>query len=372
MAALLLVLLCAMPGEAWAIPDLWRMLEPHRERLGVPALGAVIVTRQDSMTALGVDGVRVADGDDMVALADAWHLGSITKSMTATVAARLAAQGLISFDSTVGGVLGARFPGMNAAYRNVTLRDLLGHRGGFTDDVTSLEVWERINVINDPPQDQRAAFLAEVLAHPPARRPGRGWLYSNAGYVVAGVMMEEAAGASWEELMARELFEPLKMASAGIGAPRGASGEAGGRDAPWGHRPGNPPQPVPPGPLADHPPALAPAGTVHMNLPDLAAYLREHLRGARGESDYLPGEYFTELHRRIGGRNYALGWYVPHASWAARRVLTHDGSNTLWYAVVWVAPDRDVAFAVTMNMVPENVNDVDDVIRDLVRFHFGR
>ena len=46
-----------------------------------------------------------------------------------------------------------------------------------------------------------------------------------------GAMLEEATGTSWEELVRREVFEPLGMTNAGFGAPLG-----GGREAqPCGH-----------------------------------------------------------------------------------------------------------------------------------------
>jgi len=50
------------------------------------------------------------------------------------------------------------------------------------------------------------------------------------------------------------------------------------------------------------------------------------------------------------GMPYALGWIAPpQIPWAGGPVLTHDGSNTLWYATAVVAPARGVAFIALSN-----------------------
>ena len=90
------------------------------------------------------------------------------------------------------------------------------------------------------------------------------------------------------------LFNPLDMASCGFGAPATVDTT----DAPWGHRTAaSEHTPGPPGPAADNPPALGPAGTVHCTLRDWARFAQLHLRGARREpTPYLRPESFARLH----------------------------------------------------------------------------
>ena len=68
----------------------------------------------------------------------------------------------------------------------------------------------------------------------PAAQAETEFLYSNAGYVIAGAMLEQVTGESWEELIRTEVFEPLGMTRAGFGAP----GSADAVDQPRGHRAG--------------------------------------------------------------------------------------------------------------------------------------
>jgi D-alanyl-D-alanine carboxypeptidase len=53
-------------------------------------------------------------------------------------------------------------------------------------------------------------YVSRVLSSALEAERG-GYLYSNAGYVVAGAMLEAAGGAPWEELVAREVFAPLGL-----------------------------------------------------------------------------------------------------------------------------------------------------------------
>jgi CubicO group peptidase (beta-lactamase class C family) len=132
------------------------------------------------------------------------------------------------------------------------------------------------------------------------------------------------------------------MSGVGFGAP----GSPGQPDQPWGHA-GS--APVEPGPTADNPAAIGPAGTVHATMDDLALYFQLHLDGARGGATaLLAPESFSKLHQPVGATGYACGWAIADRPWANGRTLSHAGSNTLWYAVVWIAPVRGFGvFAVT-------------------------
>jgi hypothetical protein len=75
------------------------------------------------------------------------------------------------------------------------------------------------------------------------------------------------------------------------------------------------------------------------------------LRGAQGEKGLLlKPESFERLHNDPFGQNYyALGWVLAERSWANGPVIWHNGSNTLWYAVTWIAPRRNAAFLAATN-----------------------
>jgi D-alanyl-D-alanine carboxypeptidase len=87
---------------------------------------------------------------------------------------------------------------------------------------------------------------------------------------------------------------------------------------------------------------MGPAGTVHCNLRDWGKFLRLHLRAARGESTpLLSAATISKLHQPPVGGDYASGWAVVDRPWGGGNVLTHSGSNTLFFATVWMAPKRN-------------------------------
>jgi CubicO group peptidase (beta-lactamase class C family) len=185
-----------------------------------------------------------------------------------------------------------------------------------------------------------------ILRQEPEAKPGTTYIYSNAGYSVAGVIAEQAMKTPWETLMKEMLFEPLRMKTAGFGA----MGTPGRIDEPWQHVIKDDKLfAVEPGRLSDNPPVLGPGGTIHCSIRDWAKFVIEHLQGASDAGSLLKGETIELLHTPSFGGDYASGWVVTKRDWGGGKVLTHTGSNNMSFAVVWMAPKRDFAVLVASN-----------------------
>ncbi|MCA8976532.1 MAG: beta-lactamase family protein [Planctomycetes bacterium] len=353
--------------------DLSPLLERVRQKSDLPGVGAVVVQGQ-RIVAEGAAGVRRLGGEDRIRIDDRWHLGSCTKSMTATLAAVLVEDGKLSWDLTIAKALPELADAMHADYRDVTIESLLAMRGGVghAEDVPGLwaELWQR----KDAPVEERRKLATAILQRPPKMKAGE-FLYSNSSFAIAGHMMETVLDEPWEQLLTRLVFEPLQMKSAGFGVPWTVT------EGPSPHdRAG---KPIDPGPMADNPPAIAPAATVHMTLADWATYGAEHLRGLRAmRGELLQPRSFARLHKSHSDdelEGYALGWAVTTRPWAkpARyrkgRCLTHTGSNNSWVAIVWIAPERDLAVFVATNIGGEGVPPrVEAVVDAVIRDHLTR
>jgi CubicO group peptidase (beta-lactamase class C family) len=325
--------------------DTAQALEVIRKKHNLPAL-AVAVVLDGKIVATNAVGSRKKDGAERVTVDDKFHVGSITKSMTATLAARLVEEGRISWATTVGEVFNDFQNEINPAYRQVTLEQLLEQRSGAPGSPPG-GLWAKAWKATGSPTAQRLEFVKGLLALKPEAPPGTKYIYSNQGYAIAGAMLEKKTGIAWEDLMRRYLFEPLQMKSAGFGPPA----TVGKVDQPWGHSRLVGLRPVAPGdPQADNPLAIGPAGIVHCSIEDLAKYAAFHLAGDRGEGKLLKAETFKKLHTAVAGNDdYALGWVVRQRKWARRRALWHNGSNTMFFAVVWIAPARNFAVVVATN-----------------------
>ncbi len=343
------------------------MLETIRAKHKLPAL-AIAVIVDGKVVATNAVGVRRYGAAAKVTAQDKFHIGSITKSMTATVAAMLVEKGKISWATTIAESFPEFVNDIHADYRSATLEQLLANRGGVPGKPPPA-LWMKAWQATGTPAAQRLAFIKGILEREPEAKPGTKTIYSNQGYTIAGVMLEKASGKTWEELMRTMLFEPLGMNSAGFGAPA----SVGQVDQPWGHTKSTAAiKPVPPGPGADNPMAIAPAGAVHCSLVDLAQYAAFHMAGERGQSKLLKAETLRKLHEPVGD-NYALGWLVTERNWAGGRALTHSGSNTMFYVVVWMAPERNCAVIIASNIgVTEAAAGCDEAAGKLIKDYFGR
>lgn len=315
------------------------VLEPIRARHKFPALGGAIVTSK-GLTAMAVTGVRKYDSDVAATPADLWHLGSDTKAMTAAWIATVVSAGKLTWESTIGAVLPQETAGTPGAFRDITLMQLLSHRAGLPANID----WQKASRAADTPRGQRlvAAQMAAKVAL--SSTPGSKYEYSNLGYVLAATMAEKVADRAWEDEIRTTIFTPLGMTSAGFGG----LGTPGQIDQPWPHTNTGKPTATN-GPLIDNPEVMGPAGTVHCSLADWAKFIADQLRGFDGHGALFGPDIYSRLHTAPFGGNYAYGWLVAERPWAGGTVYTHAGSNTMNYAVVWMAPKRDFAVLVTTN-----------------------
>lgn len=342
--AILLVLTATRHLTAAAAPSgdpaTAQVLEGLRKKHDLPAL-AVVVVKDGQICDRAASGVRKAGDLTPATVNDQFHIGSCTKSMTATLAAMLIEEGKLRWDTTIAEVFPELKDTMQKLYASVTIEQLLTHRGGVPGKPPAA-AWQQAWRQEGTPQQQRYAFVGAVLSKPPEAAPGTKFIYSNQGYAIVGAMLEKLTGTAWEALITRRLFQPLGMDSAGFGTP-GAPGKV---DQPWGHsrRSG-----VTTASQEDNPPAISPAGRVHCSLDDLARYAIIHVQGERN-GGLLKAETFRKLHTPPQGADYACGWAVCQRGWAGGNALTHNGSNTYWYVVMWLAPEKHFAVVVGTNM----------------------
>ena len=334
-------------------------LEQIRAKHNLPSLAAIAMI-DGEVRFLDAVGVRKLGSAEKVTPEDKWHIGSCTKSMTATLAAMLVEQGKLDWNTTVGEIFSEWRDEMDPQWRGVSLEQLLEHRSGAPHNAPPdlwAQAWKEIGT----PTEQRRQFVHGLLTRPPETPPGTKYEYSNQGYAIAGAMLEHITRKPWEDLMRDMLFAPLGMKSAGFGAPA----SVGEVDQPWGHTKSG--EPVPPGPRADNPPAIGPAGTVHCSLTDLARYADLHRRGQFSDTPLLKHESFVKLHTAPPGQDYAMGWIVAPRPWAGGAALTHVGSNTTFLVDIWIAPEKKAILIAATNTAKDAEKAADEMVGVLVR-----
>jgi D-alanyl-D-alanine carboxypeptidase len=162
----------------------------------------------------GAAGTRTLHGEAPARPRDRFRVGSITKTMVATVVLQEVEAGRLSLDTPVNEIVKDLFPG----HPDITVEQLLSHRSGATtgtdalllahmDDPTS---WHQF--IAAISQDYTAEeHLAAVNATPWLFAPGTDFGYSNAGYIALGAVLEELTGEGLEDLLQDRVFDEAGM-----------------------------------------------------------------------------------------------------------------------------------------------------------------
>jgi len=305
---------------------------------GIPGVAVAVAT---SMTTLvRTAGSTEAGGSRAIGPRHLFHIGSNTKSMTATLAGLAVDAGLLSWETTAGPVLGVDDAPGSAA----TLSQLLRHSAGILPLTTDDEVARWCVQVGDP-VSRRAALADRLLREGILFPPGEGHEYSNGGYTIVAAMLEQVHGESWETLLRRQVFAPTGM-DALVGWPRDRSPRQ-----PAGHREVS--GRFEPHQLADGyrlQPEIAPAGDASTTPRSYARFLQAHLAALSGLPAWLPMAVAKELHRP-DAEGYACGWGVQTFEGATTSV--HAGSAETFLCLAAIQPSRDIAVGIMANAAGE-------------------
>jgi CubicO group peptidase (beta-lactamase class C family) len=247
-----------------------------------------------------------------------FEIGSVTKTMTATLLAVLALEGALTLDDPAGRWLDA---GQNA---DITLGQLATHTSGLPREAP--------NHAADGPNPYRAftAERAEEGLRAVARKPGGGRAYSSFGYQLLGLVLERAAGRPYQDLLADLLLGPLGMTCSGVGAAGGGTrltGHAGGRPADHWDR------------------ALPGAGGVEASVGDLAIYLAAGLApppGRLGDAIAMCLRPRVPIDAELAG---GLGWMIGRG----QGVCSHNGGTGGFSASTALRPESGQAIGALLN-----------------------
>lgn len=301
-------------------------VEEETSRRAEPAPPVVPTTSSGSLVT-AVDGEVVScegwGGGDCDTVYD---IGSITKQFTAAAVVELQSQGRLRVSDRIGRYLD-RVP---RDKRPITVEHLLTHTSGLVGSLGG-----------DYEPLSRAGLIREAMASDLRSAPGTRYHYSNVGYSLLAVIVEQASGEGYEEFLARHLLEPAGMTSTGYVLPDwdpadvaveyDARGRSHGRpyehpwaaDGPYWNLRGN-------GGLLSTARDMARWGEA-LDDPDLRPLFRPRVReGARADSWY------------------GYGWVVMDTPLGT--VQWHNGGNGMSYAEVTRIPSQDgFVFWVTNN-----------------------
>jgi D-alanyl-D-alanine carboxypeptidase len=137
---------------------------------------------------------------------DEVRVGSLTKTVIATITLQLVGQGRLRPTDTVERWLPGAVPNGDA----ITLRMLLNHTSGIFDYVTDPD-WNAAVLANPYRYWSPQELIAVANAHPPLFPPGHGLSYSNTGYILVGLVLETVTGQPVQDLVSQRVARPLRL-----------------------------------------------------------------------------------------------------------------------------------------------------------------
>jgi CubicO group peptidase (beta-lactamase class C family) len=205
----LLLLALAAPAGAQGVPAaaavrarVDSLARAYVAEHGSPGVSIQLVRGSDTLVSAGYG---LADVEQRVpaTAATVYRIGSVTKQFTAAAVMRLVEQGKVSLEDSIARYL----PGLPAAWRRVTVRQLLNHTSGIPSYTDIGEPWVR-RWREDMPPDTLVALTAHDSLW---FEPGSQWRYDNTGYVLLGMLLDRVTGTPYPEYVEREIARPLGL-----------------------------------------------------------------------------------------------------------------------------------------------------------------
>ncbi|MFC8563550.1 serine hydrolase domain-containing protein [Peribacillus frigoritolerans] len=138
-----------------------------------------------------------------------FRIGSVTKTFIATVLLQLAGENRLNLDDSIEKWLPGVIQGNGYDSNQITIRQILNHTSGIADYIKSKDF-----DIKDTKKSYTAEeFVKMGVSLPPDFAPGKGWSYSNTGYVLLGILIEKVTGNSYAEEVENRIIEPLELSN---------------------------------------------------------------------------------------------------------------------------------------------------------------
>ncbi|WP_262975127.1 serine hydrolase domain-containing protein [Roseovarius litoreus] len=188
------------------------MLEDFHERYGFPGATAAI-SLPDGTIMSAATGLADIEAGRAMTPETPMLAASIGKSLVAATVLALEAEGLLSRDDLLSAHLGDR-PWFDALPNPgaITINHLLHHTAGLPDHVHLPEFqqnWTQITTRDGEFDPER--LVAFVAGREPLFEAGQAWVYSDTGYVLLGLVIEQVTGEAWHEAVAARLVNPLDL-----------------------------------------------------------------------------------------------------------------------------------------------------------------
>jgi CubicO group peptidase (beta-lactamase class C family) len=295
-----------------------------------------------------------------------FKIASNTKAMTATLLARLVQEGKLRWDDPVTKYLPSFRMYDPWVTKNIQVGDLLVHHSGLPEGAGDLMLWPGPNHFTP------GNVVAGLRYLKPAYSFRAGYAYDNTLYIVAGQVAAAAGGASYPQLLRREVFDPLGMSRCQIGTWN--RDKVGNVAQPHARRNGKTVIVDADGPII-HPSTMDAAGGVRCSLHDMLVWAKNWLAPTPQQLEWLTpeqrrGEWATYTPLPIPKRLHAWNGTLFRGNGRGWRTSDVDGEMTVWHtgvlegmhSGVTLLPFRKSGFVILIDDEAENARSVLDEV----------
>lgn len=333
----ILFMLFALVGKAQTTNKVMNSLILNTlKKYEIPAISASLIFSDKIF--YGAEGTTKINGNKKINLHSKFHLGSNTKAITSFIAMRMVQENKIALTTKFIAVFPELKSEIKKDYYDITLSDLLSHNAKI-QPYTSGWAYKKLPQFKGTVSEKRYLFTKYVLKEKSVKKGS----YSNAGYVIASLMLEKKSGLSFEALADKYLKE-LKL-DYFIGFPNKETDKnpAGHwkEHGKWViHSPENPYK------LYDF---MLSAGDMSMNIVDYSKFIQLNLNGL-ATGNFLSKKNYQKLHFNFDG--YSYGW--TNSKVQNLRISSHNGSAGTYFCHTVLIPKRKIAIIVMANSYEKN------------------
>jgi CubicO group peptidase (beta-lactamase class C family) len=318
--------------------QLERVALDELKEANTPGAALAVVSGDRVVFAKGFGLANVETGDP-VTPDTLFRIGSVTKMFTAAVLVTLAEEGRIMLDEPIGKYV----KGLSPKLSLVTAHQLMSHTAGMTDESPS--------DYGSHEESALAAYVRSLKEDHFFTEPGEIFSYSNPGFDVAGLLIEEVGGRSYADQVSERLFKPLGMNSTtfhptmAMTYPLSQGHSATGKAKPTVIRP-----------FGDNA-AGWPDGFMFSSVNALARFAIAFMGGGRidGKQVLSPSVIaklstaYADTHSRFGFENGRYGYGLFVHDYRGAHVLWHAGLIPGFGALLQMVPERRFAVIVLAN-----------------------
>lgn len=298
---------------------------------------------------MDTEGYQTVHGFGNVEASSVFPLASVTKVLTALAVMQLAEEGMLDLDGHVGTLL----PDLDLKKPHpgsppISVRHLITHSSGLTRDILSRA---QGNCVLD-----RATLLDYLNNHPQVNPAGYRHAYSNPGFELLGLIVENLTGQSYTSYIKENILTPLEMPSSSF------SGEPTGDQSAFVHKAGvhqaGAYTPWSDSLYLELPIQYTAAGGLKSNVPDLLNLLRMLLYLEQREGTALPGPSHVRdmFHRQntdvLLDRDIQMGvglFLEDLPDPFSGQLVFHGGGAIFTNTMLMLAPDHGIGVVVLSN-----------------------